>query len=80
MKGTAMQTTNKTKAAVAVEPKRGENAKRLLVAAIKITIALSFLVAGLDLAGYIGLAKDAKLVLAALDGITGIWILLSNVR
>lgn len=62
---------------VAKQPKKY---KRWIVSGVKVTLALAFLIAGLDLAGYVAITSEVKLALAALNGITGIWILLSNVR
>lgn len=47
---------------------------------IKVALALAFVVAALNLGGYLQLSALAKEILAVINGLTGVWILISNVR
>jgi hypothetical protein len=57
-----------------------DTAKTNTVATVKVILALAFLVAALNLGGYLLLSDLAKNILAVIVGFTGVWILVSNVR
>jgi hypothetical protein len=61
-------------------PTRNETIKRYAQSTIKVALALAFVIAALNLGGYIQLSSFAKEVLAVINGLTGIWILVSNVQ
>jgi hypothetical protein len=50
------------------------------ISAVKVSLALAFVAAALNLGGYLQLNSIAKEILAAISGLMGIWILISNVR
>lgn len=60
--------------------KKTETAKGYAQSTIKVALALAFVIAALNLGGYLQLSSVAKEVLAGVNGLTGIWILISNVR
>lgn len=67
---------------VAVEEKTNKSsvAKQYAQSTIKVALALAFVVAALNLGGYLQLSAVAKEILAVINGLTGVWILVSNVR
>jgi hypothetical protein len=75
-----MQTNNKPNKTEQPATKRGDHAKHYAVATVKVAFALAFLLAAGSLAGYFSLNAITKEILAGLNGILGIWILISNVR
>lgn len=66
----------------AVEQKANNKsvAKQYAQSTIKVALALAFVIAALNLGGYLQLSAIAKEVLAGINGLTGIWILISNVQ
>ncbi len=59
---------------------KGAVLKQYAQSTIKVALALAFVIAALNLGGYLQLGSIAKEVLAVINGLTGIWILVSNVR
>lgn len=67
---------------VAVEEKANKKTliRQYAQSTIKVALALAFVVAALNLGGYLQLSALAKEILAVINGLTGVWILISNVR
>lgn len=63
-----------------ITPSKRDQAKQYATSTVKVALALAFVIAAMNLAGYLQLSAVAKEVLAAINGVTGIWILISNVR
>lgn len=61
-----------------IEKTRKEKAYIYAAAGVKVFIALSLLLAAVNLAGYIALANIGKEIVAVVCAVVGIWILLKN--
>lgn len=59
---------------------KAEERKKTAVAVIKVFIALTLLLGGLNLFGYVALSSIAKYICGGVSGLVGIYTLVTNMR